>query len=138
MDRSDLRDRAKSWTESAMRLPHPSLVQTWLLALTRLQCGQMVFMRGMIFPHFMYGIMPPIWRERKSRRAKPVLAQDAFCTGTGAPLAGVAVRTGATSRALKYSSGDPGYIHAYEMTPPARYWQLPRLHPEAGLRWFAR
>jgi hypothetical protein len=41
-----LRIRAKSWTGAEMRLPQPRFVQTWLFALSRLQCGQIGFGNG--------------------------------------------------------------------------------------------
>jgi hypothetical protein len=37
---------AKSWTGAAIRLPQPRFVQTWLFALSRLQCGQIGFGNG--------------------------------------------------------------------------------------------
>ena len=79
---SDRRVRAKSCTEAARRLPHPRLVQTWLLALRRWQWGQMVFRTGIIFPQFMYrhdatdfaGREWPVSHARTSSKVHFVLA----------------------------------------------------------------
>jgi hypothetical protein len=59
---------AKSWTGAVIRFPQPRFVQTWLFALSRLQCGQIVFGNGTT-SSVRARIMPP-WFEKEYTRGQ--------------------------------------------------------------------
>jgi hypothetical protein len=62
-----------------MRLPQPRFVQTWLLALSRLQCGQIGFCNVTI-SSVSERIMPLHRLKRNRREVKCVLLCRASCT----------------------------------------------------------
>jgi hypothetical protein len=64
-----------------MHFPQPRFVHTWLFALSRLQCGQIVFGNGTTFS-VSEKIMPPYGSKRNTREAKSVLVWRASCTGS--------------------------------------------------------
>jgi hypothetical protein len=76
-----VRIRAKSWTGAVIRLPQPRFVQTWLSALSRLQCGQIGF--GNVTTSSVSDRIMPLYRLKRNRReAKCVLLCRASCTGS--------------------------------------------------------
>jgi hypothetical protein len=80
-----------------MRLPQPRFVQTWLFALSRLQCGQIGFNNGTT-SSVSEGIMPPYRLKRNRRMVKCVLFCRASCTGSS---------TARVSRSQSQTEGDP-------------------------------